>query len=350
VKKVDKSIPGWRDEYKSAGLMDLDGEDFYIRLVTVDMDPNDTLYMQIPESYETKTLARLLTDFFPSDSSAREDIKGKLEVEDFPELPEIYDYFCGIIEDDRCGRLLLEYSVNGGPTGIKSSEMVYEHLSLSEEKSSREKYRVLHLIVDMYNVPFGDLDDQVEAERMKRSFKGLFFYYLVFKNKLSVIDPSRIYDEVKESITYCEEENLVKCKKALIGNDMKLTLTDHGKSYFSKLYDEAQYYVSNFEIFSHVFTDDNFVRFNHVEGKDYRVQVMRHEGIDVYRAVMVMSLMNGTFEEAALQWEEEIRSPMFFARYLGSCVNEEIEISKKDFVSMISEGKKLRMKNDNTDY
>jgi hypothetical protein len=131
---------------------------------------------------------------------------------------------------------------------------------------------------------------------------------------------------------------------------MKLTLTDHGKSYFNTLYDEAQYYVSNFEIFSHVFTDDDFVRFNHVEGKDYRVQVMRHEGIDVYRAVMIMSLINGTFEEAALQWENEIRSPMFFARYLGSCVNEEIEMSKKDFTAMIDEGKKLRMKNDNSGY
>ncbi len=350
MKSINKSISGWTDEYKSAGIMDLDGEDFYLRLVTVDMDPNDTFYMQIPADYETKSIARCISDFFLADKTGREKIKASLEVEDFPELPEIYDYFCDLFEDERCGRLVLEYSINGGPAGIDATNLVYDHLSLTEERVSREKYKVLHLILDTYNTPFGDLDDQLEVARMKKSFLGLYLYYQVMKQKISTIDPSIIDGEIRDAISYCEEQDLLKCKKVLIGDDLKLTLTEHGKQYFNELYDEAQYYVSNFEIFSHVYVDGDYIRFNHVEGKDYRIQVMRHEGVDVYRAVMVMSLINGTFDVDGNDWEKEMRSPHFFSRYFGACVNTDMEMSKNDFIAMIEQGKKMQARNNDSVY
>ncbi|MBN1602144.1 MAG: hypothetical protein JW915_11075 [Chitinispirillaceae bacterium] len=348
MNSIDKSVPGWTDEYKSTRIMDFDGEGFYIRLVTIDMDPNDTFYMQIPAEYETRSVARCISDFFLLNESGREKIKATLEVEDFPELPEIYDYFCDLFEDERCGRLILEYSINGGPSNINVADLAYDHLSLTEERSSREKYKVLHLILDTQNVPFRDIDDQAEVKRMKMSFLGLFLYYHVTKQNVSTIDPSTIDGEVKDAITYCEDNNLLKCKKVLIGDDMKLTVTDHGKKYFDELYDEAQYYVSNFEIFSHVFVDGDYIRFNHVEGKDYRIQVMRHEGIDVYRAVMVMSMMNGTFDDSKDEWEKEMRSINFFSRYFGACVNTDIEMSKQDFVAMIKQGKRTQAVNNDS--
>lgn len=349
MQAIDKSVSGWHDEYKSADLMDFDGEDFYLRMVMVDMDPNDTLYLQIPADYETKTIARCLADFFPADHASREKVKSELEVEDFPELPEIYDYFCAIIDDERCGRVTLDYAINGGPTGIATSAMVYDHLALTREIASREAYRVLHLILDTYNVPFGDLDDQLEVAKMKRMFRGLYLYYLVYKQKVGVIDPTRIYDEVLDAVTYCEEQNLLKRKKALIGNVLKLVVTDHGKKQFDELYNEAQYYVSQFEMYAHVFVDDDFVRFNHVAGKDYRIQVMRHEGIDIYRAVMIMSMMNGTFDQTSGNWEQELRDEKFFARYFGACVNTETEMSAKDFSAMVEEGKKMQARNTDVD-
>ncbi|MBD3315452.1 MAG: hypothetical protein GF344_06665 [Chitinivibrionales bacterium] len=338
---VDKSVPGWVTEYKSPGLIDLDGENFYLRMVTTDMDPNDTLYMEIPAEYETKPIARVIEEFFPADTAEREKIKGGLETEDFPELPEIYDYFADIVHDARRNHLVIDYAVQGGPISIDTNEIAYEHLSLSTETASREMYKILHLILDLHNKPFGDYEDQAEAAKDQKAFRGLYFYYLVHKQVVTSLETSQISDEVEEALNYCEAQNLVKAKKALLGDQIKVSLTQHGKEYFRELYDEAAYYTENFEIFSHVYAGEDYIRFNHVEGADYRIQVMRHEGVNVYRAVMVMSLMNGTFDPSFEQWESELRSDTFFPKYLGACADTDIDMSESDFRAMIEKGKAL---------
>ncbi len=337
---IDKSIPGFTDVYKSTEIMDHDGFNFYLRLTMIDMDPNDTLYMEIPADYETKPIEKLIVDFFPADEAAREEIKSELEVEEYPELPEVYDYFYNQIDDARNGRTILDYSISKGPESIATTDLVYDHLSLTKEDASGEPFKVLHLVLEIHNVPFSDFTDQVEAARLKQEFRGLFLFALVHGGRVTEIAPEHIVDEVAEAIAYGEEKDILKCRKALMGDQMKLSVTGNGKKFFEELYNEAQYYTSRFEIFSKVLVDEDYIRFNNVDGEDYRIQVMRHEGVDVYRAVMIMNIMSDSLEQVA-DWEQEVRSPNFFARYLGACVNSAIDIPQQTLRLMIKQGKEL---------
>ncbi len=337
-----KNIPGWQDEYQSSELMDFEDFDIYLRLVTVDMDPDDTMYICIPAGSETKSISRLMKDIFPDDSSEREKVKETLETEDWPELPNIYDYFYSLFADERAGRSIIDISINQGPENINKEDLVHKHLAISKEIGGVEVNRVLHLIMEIHNVAFGDYADQKDAEKEKKALRGLYLYNAVYSKKGIEIDESKIYGELEEAVNYCKENDLIKEKNVWGKDSVKLALTKKGKEYYEELTNEAGYYVDNYEVFSRVYHDEDYIRFNHVEGQDYRIEAMRADGVNVYRAVMVMSLINGTFNETIENWEEELHSPNFFDRYLGACSNQGTDLTDSEFDMMMSEGKKYR--------
>ena len=70
-----------------------------------------------------------------------------------------------------------------------------------------------------------------------------------------------------------------------------------------------------------------------------RIAAMRYDGLNPYRANMVINLFTGVYDDHADNWQNEILSEKFFARYLGGAAVRESELSDAEFELIMHEGK-----------
>ena len=58
------------------------------------------------------------------------------------------------------------------------------------------------------------------------------------------------------------------------------------------------------------------------------------------RANMIINQFTGVFDDNAENWEEEMRSEKFFARYLGGAAQSEVDLTDEEFERVMIEGKR----------
>jgi len=327
-----------KDDYGSPDLTNFQSDNFYLRISDVDMNPDDSFYIEIPGEYASGNVGDLLKYVFPENNSEREERISQLDVDEYGELPDLYDYFYDLLKQEKSGEVVLDFSINFGPVNILLTENVEKHCSLTTEDG--EKYKSFHLIVDEYEVPFNDYDDTHALENDKLEFKGLYLHYFISNHGLEKINDSQMDGPIQDAVTYCKEQNLITIINEENAGYTKITLTNQGQKFIQELQDECNYYIEKYDIFSNVYADDEFVDFETEEGVDLRMAAMRYDGLNPYRANMVINMFTGVFDDHEERWEEELRSDKFFARYLGGAAISEIEFTDDEFERIMIEGKR----------
>lgn len=334
-------VTGCNDEYQSATLGTFKNENFNLRITHTDMHPDDSFYIEAPFELSRKTIRELLDFVFPESKNEQRERKQSLDVEDYPELPDLYGYFMELIKEEQAGNLVLDWSINFGPVKIDLNEIVEDHCCLTTEPENGDKYKTLHLITDEYDVPFGEYDDPQAVIEDKKEFRGLYLHYMIANHGLKKINSPQDHGAVKDGLDYCESQNLIVLDKDPLDSDVLIiTMTNQGEKKVKELEDECDYYVEKYDIFSNVYVEDEFIDFDTKDGIDLRIAAMRYDGLNPYRANIVINLFTGVFNNTVDNWEKEICSEKFFARYLGGAAVSEIELTDEEFEKVMIEGKR----------
>ncbi len=335
-------VTGYEDIYRSPELNEYSDTELFLWLTHSDMHPDDSFYVEIQQDFTNKTIREVLDYTFPADKNGQADIKNTLEVNEYGELPHLYDSFIELVDLEKAGEIVLDWSINNGPFAVDLNNKAGDHISLSTEIDSGDRYRILHLVIDEYDVPFREYEDPKAVEDDKKEFRGLYLQYNIANYGLENLASSKYSGPVKDALDYCESQNLVTLEKDTSGSgNISVTVTSQGRKLIDELGDECDYYKDKYDIFSNVFVEEDFIDFESEDGIDLRMAAMRYDGLNPYRANMIINLFTGVFDDTFDNWEQEMRSDKFFARYLSAAAVSETELTDEEFENVMTEGKKI---------
>ncbi len=339
MQKYELSLTGITDVYQASDLADYTDENTFLRVTLSGMHPDDSFFIEVPTEFANGSINELLEYVFPSKHDQQNERIRTLKVFEYPDLPNIYMYLAELLESEEEGGVVLDWSINFGPVHVSLSTLVQEHCSLTYEENSAESYKTLHLVLDEYEMPFKDYDDQKALHNDKKEFLGLYIHYLVLNHHLETVPASAIRGNIKDALDYCVNQNLILLYESQ-GSNISISVTDQGKKKITELDEECQYYIDNYNIFASVYVEEGFIDFESEEGIDLRMAAMRYDGLNPYRANMVINLFSGVYDDHADSWQNEIQSENFFARYLGGAAARESELSAEEFEQVMLEGKR----------
>ena len=339
MQKYELTLTGITDDYQASDLAGYSGENTCVRITLSEMHPDDSFYIDVPAEFASGSMDELFEYVFPRNHDQQNKRIRTLDVVEYPNLPNIYMYLVELLESEEKGEVVLDYSVNFGPAHVDPSSKVQEHCSLTYEEDSDESYKTFHLVLDEYEMPFKDYDDHKALHNAKKEFLGLYLHYLILNHKIESVPSSAIRGNIKEALTYCLNENLIMLEKSQ-DSDISISVTNQGMKKITELEEECQYYIDNYNIFASVYVEEGFIDFESEEGSDLRMDAMRYDGLNPYRANMVINLFTRVYDDHADSWQTEIKSEKFFARYLGGAVVRESGLSAEGFEQVMLEGKR----------
>ena len=323
MQQYELTLTGITDDYQASGLADYSDENTFLRVTLSGMHPDDSFYIEVPSEFASGSIDELFEYVFPSKHDQQKERIRTLDVDEYPDLPNIYRYLVELLGSEEQGEVVLDWSVNFGPVHVDPSTMVQEHCSLTYEEHTEESYKTLHLVLDEYAMPFKDYDDHKALHDDKKAFLGLYLHYVILNHNIETISSPAISGNIKTALDYCLNANLILLDES--GDaDISISVTDQGIKKIAELEDECQYYIDNYNIFASVYVEEGFIDFESEEGIDLRMAAMRYDGLNPYRANMVINLFTGVYDDHADSWQSEIQSAKFFARYLGGAAVHEL--------------------------
>ncbi len=336
--RYELTLTGIIDDYQASELVDYSDENTFLRVTLLDMHPDDSFYIEVPAEFARGSVKELLEYVFPSKPDQQKERIRTLDVVEYPNLPDIYMYLLELLESEKKGEIVLDWSVNFGPVHLDVSTMVTEHCSLTYEEDTKEAYKTLHLVLDEYEMPFYDYDDLKALDDDKKEFLGLYLHFVIINHNIETVPSSAIRGNIKDALDYCVNQNLILLDENE-GLYISISVTDQGKRKITELEEECQYYIDNYDIFANVYFDEGYIDFETEEGIDLRMDAMRHDGLNPYRANMVINLFTGVYDDHADNWLKEIQSEKFFARYFGGAAARGSELSAEEFEQILIVGK-----------
>ena len=90
-----------------------DNADIALSIALRGASPDAALQLVFRVEHTRTTFAQLLDAVFPEDESAQEAVEGTLDVQENPDLPDIYDLLLPVIEQHRRGLCRLNLAVGG---------------------------------------------------------------------------------------------------------------------------------------------------------------------------------------------------------------------------------------------
>jgi len=336
--KYELNLSGIIDNYMAADLADYRDENIFLRITLSGMHPDDSFYIEVPATFAIGTINELFEYVFPSKHDQQKERIRTLDVVEYPDLPNIYLYLAELLESEEKREVVLDWSINFGPVHVDTSVMVQEHCSLSYEEDSDESYKTLHLVLDEYEMPFKDYDNQKALHDDKKEFLGLYLHYIICNHNIETVPSSTIRGNIKEALDYCLTLNLIMLDESE-DSAISISATEQGNKKITKLEEECQYYIDNYNIFASVYVEEGLIDFESEEGIDLRIAAMRYDGLNPYRANMVINLFTGVYDDHADCWQSEIQSEKFFARYFGGAVVQELELNAEEFEQIMLQGK-----------
>ncbi len=332
------TLTGITDDYQASGLAAYRDENTFLRVTLPGMHPDDSFYIEAPAEFANGSIKKLLEYVFPSKHDQQKERIRTLDVGEYPNLPNLYRYLLELLESERKGEVVLDWSVNFSTVHVEHSTMVQEHCSLTYEEDSEELYKTLHLVLDEYVMPFRDYNDPKALDHDQKEFLGLYMHYVILNHNIQTITSSAIKGNIKTALDYCLNENLIRLDECE-DLDISISVTDQGLKKITELEDECQYYIENYNIFASVHAEEGFIDFESEEGIDLRMAAMRYDGLNPYRANMVINLFTGVYDDHADHWLNEIQSDKFFVRYFGGAAVHESGLSAEEFEQIMLEGK-----------
>ena len=299
---------------------------FQLQVSLKGMKPEDSLQIMLPSDYAQLGVWDLLESVFPAGGPRQAEVETKLDIRANPDLPEIFDVLLDAFAQWRLGYCSLYVSTDDSirldPSD--SSQKYLKQLQSKEELNSA--CLLLHLTIEQeylaidYAVRQGHWETR---EELLEWLQVLTLLYFLDKHE-SELPPFETADADPGLLTIASvlfRENL-----ALHSVETgMIRVTESGRQLIGRLLAETESYIDRFDLFKDVAYDfrSESVEFDTGDGEDLRAQIFEAEGLDPIRAVFLLRLYDGSFDEFAPDWPRLILNAEFFDEILQPAVNHD---------------------------
>jgi hypothetical protein len=236
-----------------------------------------------------------------------------------------------IIFDRDADGLMIRQSVYFTANGKELDPDASLKEAFSHTHSERGDYARLDLVVHDSQQPQESEEDSIS------DLARIFFLHQIAVGK--PLDVTKDYPELQEIIPPAEKEGLIEIdvKKAAY------KLTASGERVHQSYIMEAQDLIKRFDIYADVDVDSEGVaRFDTGLGKDMRVPVYEIEGVDPFRARLLLGLNDGDWD-ALDNWQELATDRRFYNRIFETIERAPSieEIGRDQLVQIIDQAKAI---------
>lgn len=298
------------------------GKSFTISLQLAGLPADAILEVRLPAEARSVAPDDLLESVFPPDEEGQSFVQETFDLEENPDLPEIYESFLAVMEQWRYGLCRIDLTelscsgVGGGEaTGFGSGEdsfvrrsntsllltPVYDALDYAREHGydagEPDLLEWLQLcaaiyFLDRHEVPWPDNDSPRVSAELKQVIERIL--------NLGLANPS-MDGEASE-------------------------ITAEGRRFIGRLLAETESCIDRYDIFHDVLWDEDTGRalFGTGHGNDLRVETFIAEAVDPVRAVFLLRLYDGSLDEYAEDWENLVTSREFINELLEPVVDRSV--------------------------
>ena len=298
------------------------GNSFTLTLQLDGLPPDAILEVELPAKAQSVALEDLLEWVFPSHEESQARVQDSFDLEENPDLPEIYESFLAVMEQRRSGLCRIdvaelsrggiharetpgpcpvEHSVENAPIASLLLTPVYDALEYAAEQG--------------YDAGEPDLLEWLQLCAA-----------IYFMDRHEVPLPSPDSPNVDSGLRQVLERILT---LGLVSQSMDgeaNEITAEGRTFIGHLLAETESYIDRFDIFNDVLWDEDTGQafFGTGQGNDLRVETFIAEAVDPLRAVFLLRLYDGTLDEYVENWESLVISRVFYNRLLGPVVDRSV--------------------------
>ena len=306
------------------------GGELELHISLDDMDPVDTLRIDLPHPAPGTSLSKFLDQVFSQNEEHQQKITSLLDLRANPDLPEIYEAVLDAFHGSRNGRCTLSFRDNAN-LPLAPSDPITKHLQPDAAKPPIRKgglgeCSTLQLHIHRHYQPLdyavqqGFWDTKAELLEWLQTHTLLYF---MDKHQLNLrasppdgagqalLPISHLLQE-KELIVLSQETNI-------------FAITQEGRRFIGRLLAETESYIDLYDHFKDTaFEEDaEMVEFDSGHGADLRVLVFIAEGLDPIRTLFLLLLYDGTLDAFASTWQKLIHYESFFDGILEPLVNRQ---------------------------
>ena len=298
------------------------------------MRQEDCLTVVLPPNLLDVSLSQLLDGVFPLDDDTRQEITGRFDLRDNPDLPEIYAVFLAVCQEWRDWRCALRLSADGVEVALDSPASA---LLASPADSTSDPTLRLHLEQRYspleYAVRHGLWDSDDGLLEWMHSLTALYFldkHEFLIEAGGTQQAPGACLARALDSLL---AEGLIAPSEAgedtIVENSPGATLhfviTSDGRRFIARLLVETESYIDQYDHYQDVLDDPDtdMTEFGSGRGVDLRVQAFLADELDPVRTVFLLRLYDGTLDARLRDWEAVMESGEFFEAVLEPVVNRD---------------------------
>ena len=324
--KYRKELADFTIEYNPAKAYYVKHRPFIFQVSLGEMGLEDAFWVKLQPAYVESHLGEFLDNIFSGNRREQAKVRSWLDVQENPDLPDMYTELLEIFAEWRNGKCTLHFFANQGPE-IKLTDRLDDHLSLMQSPVHRiEESPLFDLVIEQkldvldYLANAGYFKDK---QTMMEFMQTNMLMYFLDKHgyKLSV---SPIAETDKDLLPIAKK---LQSAKLITTSDLQETyaITEEGRQAISRTIAETESYIDQYDVFKDVFYDaeSGALEFETGRGKDLRVQMYEHEDLDPVRIVFLLRLYDSTFDEVQATWRDSIHSEQFFGELLSPVMNAE---------------------------
>ncbi|MDE2939585.1 MAG: hypothetical protein OXR67_11855 [Chloroflexota bacterium] len=302
------------------------GSSFTITLQLDGLPADAILEVRLPAEALSVALEDLLEWVLPMDEEGQALVQDSFNLEENPDLPEIYESFLVVMEQTRSG--LCQVQLTEKSRGEARVELT-EGTCLEEDDLPRGCNSSL-LLTPVYDA-LGYAEEQGydagEPDLLEWLQLCAAFYFLD-RHEVPLPNPNSpcAGTELKQVIENILNLELVGQTKGGEAN----VITAEGRSFIGRLLAETESYIDRYDIFSDVLWDGDTgeALFGTGHGNDLRVETFIAEAVDPVRAVFLLRLYDGSLDEFVGDWENLVISREFYNRLLEPVVDRSVTPSE----------------------
>ena len=298
------------------------GSSFTISLQLDGLPADAILEVRLPPEAQGIAPDDLLEWVFPLDEEGQALVQDSFDLEDNPDLPEIYESFLAVMEQSRSGLFqvnLTEQSHGGAKGGLTQEACL-------EEDDSRSGCNSSLLLTPVY-----DALEYAEEQGYDAGEPDLLEWlqlcaavYFLDRHEVPLPNPNSpcAGTELKEMVQHILELGLVGQSEDGEANE----ITAEGRAFIGRLLAETESYIDRYDIFCDVLWDGDTgeALFGTGHGNDLRVETFIAETVDPVRVVFLLRLYDGSLDEFVRDWENLVISREFYNRLLEPVVDRSV--------------------------
>ena len=273
----------------------------------------------LPARYAGLQIGELLELVFPEDEEDRSHVEEMFDLQENPDLPEIYVVVLELLSGWRLGEYGLTVALATG-TAVELSDPAMSLLQPAESQgSARPTYPVLNLEIER---EFRTLDHAVQEGYWED--KTALMGWLQSTTLLYFLDKHEF--KLSQQPSTSTAERLVTLAEDLMERRVILPscetgyflITENGRRLLGSQIAETESYIDRYDFFEDVVYDGDGgrVEFGTGRGDDLRVQIFINEGLDPVRTVFLLRLYDGSLDEFTNTWQSRIHDESFFNEIL----------------------------------